>query len=177
MKKIIPFCIFFLLSIICTTAFAQNKTITLTSGDMNLFKTLTEEQQENLRVAIKDSNDTYPALCALIFEYGTKLKFRITNNIVETDNRKYEIIMYVDSKLKLSKTAIANNNANKLTLTINSKTVKFIQKSASININKKVGSSISGFIDGEYTIAKQTQNFPSTIIIKKLQFINSIVVD
>ena len=168
---------FFWVSIIGTNVFAQNKTITITSGNINTFKNLTDGEKENLRVAINDSTDIYPALCALVFETGNKLKFRIANNIVETDKRKYEIIMYVDSKLKLSKTSIANNNANKLTLTIKGKTVKFIQKSASININKKVGSSISGSIDGEYTIVKQTANFPSTIIIKKLQFINSIVVD
>ena len=177
MKKIIFIGTFILINIICVNVFAQKKTITLTSGNINLFKNLTDEEKENLSAAINDSTDTYPALCALIFESGTKLKFRIANNIVETDKKKYEIIMYVDSKLKLSKTTIANNNANKLNLTINGKTVKFIQKSASITINKKVGSSISGFIDGEYTIAKQTTNFPSTIIIKRLQFLNSIVVD
>ena len=177
MKKIIPFCIFFLLCFICNYVFAQNKTITLTSGDMNLFKNLTAEEQENLRVAINDSIDTYPAICALIFEPGSKLKFSIANNIVETDKRKYEIVMYLDPKFKQSKTIIANDNRNKLNLTINGKTVKFIQKSASIMINKKIDSSISGFIDGEYTITKQSKNFPSTIIVKKLQFINSIVVD
>ena len=85
--------------------------------------------------------------------------------------------MYLDPKFKPSKTIVANGINNKLNLTVNGKTVRYNQKSAFITINKNINSSISGFIDAEYIIAKKTTNSPSTINIKKLEFVNSIVVD
>ena len=105
----------------------------------------------------------------------------VSTNSTETANNSNSITPNITNKTNQTPTNIAikpsiSNSANTKSTANSNANVSKVGNSAE-NINKKVGSSISGFIDGEYTIVKQTANFPSTIIIKKLQFINSIVVD